>query len=377
VPCKSCRDSHKLRQRPPVLRMRSVSACADMGGVMMQYAEMLEKLPRGRKHIVLGNGFSIGCDERFSYPNLFDYACKNGLSERAQGLFQRVGTNNFEGVLRMLEDSIWTIKHYGFEDKKRLAQMEEDIETVKNTLVRAIAETHLEHTGEVADDKKACCVQFLSQYHNVFTTNYDLLLYWVAMAGPAQVREQDGFRLPVEEEDPKYLVFTEHTGSNRGMLFLHGALHFYVVDGEVRKHCWERTGERLTTLIRDGLQHGQYPLFVAEGKPERKREQIQRSGYLSFCLGKLERIENTLVIYGHSLNETDQHILNTIVDNPGIERVCIGIHADPESQRAAAIRKSSDNLVRRRKEWRRKKPKQYGDLEVIFYDSKTVPVWAK
>jgi hypothetical protein len=277
----------------------------------------------------------------------------------------------------MLENSIWTIRHYGFTDEKLLAEMEEDLQTVKNSLVQAVAETHLEHTGEVADEKKSCCVEFLQEYQNVFTTNYDLLLYWVAMAGPAAVREQDGFRLPVEDDDPKYLVFSEHTGSNRGMLFLHGALHFYVVNGEVRKHCWELTGKRLTTLIRDGLQNGQYPLFVAEGQPDRKREQIQRSGYLSYCLGKLERVKNTIVTYGHALSAEDQHILNTIADNSSIDRLCIGIYADPGSPEAAAVQNSVDNLVRRRKEWQRKKSKQYGDLEVIYYDSKTAPVWTK
>jgi len=343
----------------------------------MRYSEMLEALPADKsRHILLGNGFSIGCDKRFSYPNLFEYACKNGLSDRAQGVFERLGTNNFEGVLRMLEDSLWTIRHYGFEDERLLAQIEEDLGTVKTSLVKAIAETHLEHTGEVADEKKATCVEFLKGYHNVFTTNYDLLLYWVAMAGPPQVREQDGFRLPIDEEEPKYLVFSEHTGPNRGMLFLHGALHFYVVNGEVRKHCWELSGERLTTLIRDGLQTGQYPLFVAEGEPDKKREQIQRSGYLSFCLGKLERIKNTLVVYGHALSDEDQHILNTIADNPDIERLCIGIFPDPESPEATAIRKSVDNIVRRRQEWQQKRPRKYkADLEVIYYDSKTAPVW--
>ena len=58
-------------------------------------SQLLQSLLTGRKHILLGNGFSIGCDKRFAYPNLFDYACdyacKAGLSERAKGLFDPIG----------------------------------------------------------------------------------------------------------------------------------------------------------------------------------------------------------------------------------------------------------------------------------------------
>jgi hypothetical protein len=98
---------------------------------VLTYPELLQPMPTGRKHILLGNGFSIGCDKRFAYPNLFDSACKAGLSERAKGLFDRLGTNNFEGVLRMLEDTIWAARHYGFKEalwfqRRRVVHANED-----------------------------------------------------------------------------------------------------------------------------------------------------------------------------------------------------------------------------------------------------------
>jgi len=35
---------------------------------LLKYEEVLERLP-ATKHLLLGNGFSIGCDKIFSYPN--------------------------------------------------------------------------------------------------------------------------------------------------------------------------------------------------------------------------------------------------------------------------------------------------------------------
>jgi hypothetical protein len=71
----------------------------------LTYQELLAALPeRGRVHLLLGNGFSIACDPIFRYASLYDAAVEAGLSARAQQVFARHGTNNFEGVLRLLED---------------------------------------------------------------------------------------------------------------------------------------------------------------------------------------------------------------------------------------------------------------------------------
>jgi hypothetical protein len=38
------------------------------------------------------------------------------LSHRAQRLFERIGTNNFEGAMRLLEDAHWVAQTYGLID---------------------------------------------------------------------------------------------------------------------------------------------------------------------------------------------------------------------------------------------------------------------
>jgi hypothetical protein len=246
-------------------------------------------------HLLVGNGFSIACDPIFQYGSLFDAAVDAGLSPRAQALFERLGTNNFEGVLRLLENAAWAAEQYKAPPEIP-KQMRADAEIVKNALIEAVTNAHLPHTGCVTEEKYAAARKFLDPYQNVFTTNYDLLLYWTVLQG-GKSSHQDGFRSDADDPDAPYVIFSERLGSNRGLLYLHGALHLAIADGQLRKHCWNRTGQKLTDHIRNGLAEGVYPLFVAEGTPEKKLEQIQRVGYLWYALDKLARIRGPLVVF--------------------------------------------------------------------------------
>lgn len=342
--------------------------------LLMTYDEVIQKLPT-TKHLLLGNGFSIGCDPIFQYQNLFDYVRKKGLSDSLIKVFRYLGTNNFEGVLRLLEDIEWGRKYYSLiYGKSSKSTIRTDLRTVKKHLVAAIAETHLAHSGLIADSKKEKCVQFLSPYKNVFTTNYDLLLYWISMHGHDRLQEQDGFRTSLDDPSAEYLVFRERVGGNNGIFFIHGALHTYVQGGEVRKHCWVRSDKPLIELVKAGLSKQEYPLFIAEGKAENKLEQIQRSGYLSYCFGKLERIEKALVIYGSSLNETDQHILHAIADNHKLENLYVGLHGKLEKKSNQNIIAVAETLKKRRNKLLQK-IRTGRRLNIFYYDSSTAKVW--
>lgn len=342
---------------------------------LLTYNEVFEKLPQ-TKHLLLGNGFSIACDPVFSYPNLFEYVKKAGISQNAIKVFEYLGTNNFEGVMHLLENSEWVRNRYGLQyQKDAKGSIKRDLQAIKNSLVKAIAESHLAHPGKIEDKKKNKCVKFLEPYHNIFTTNYDLLLYWIAMYGNATLEEHDGFRCSIQEPEAEYLVFHERLGSHKGILFLHGALHIYVQEGEVRKHSWIRSNKTLMELIKEGLESGQYPLFVAEGKPEKKLEQIQNNGYLFYCLGKLERIQQSLVVYGFSLGQSDAHILNAISDNLMLEHLYVSIHGKPSTYHNKQIYQSVSKIQMRRKRWL-EKTRSGKELFVHYFDSSTVPVWS-
>jgi hypothetical protein len=324
---------------------------------IVSYDEALASFEGKTRHLLLGNGFSIACDQVFRYDSLYSAAVAAGLSERAQLVFERLGTNNFEGVMRLLDDSHWVAQTYGLisaEDNLIL----NDVEVVKRTLVDAVATSHLAHTGLVSDQKKTSALRFFSPYTNIFTTNYDLLAYWVNLAAKGGPLWQDGFRS--SDEEAPYVVFTQSLGNKRGLFHIHGALHLFVVQGELRKHCWSRTGRPLTELVKEGLAQNNYPLFVAEGTADQKLEQIQRSGYLWYCLSKLAKIESPLTIFGHALGPSDSHILDVIIHSK-CPHIAIGLFGHPAEADNQNIYHAALQMQAKR-------------LEIIANDKYTLPL---
>ena len=337
----------------------------------LTYQGLLAALPeRGRVHLLLGNGFSIACDPIFRYASLYDAAVEAGLSARAQEVFARHGTNNFEGVLRLLEDTEWVARRYGVAPEA-LNGIREDIDVVRNTLVEAVTRAHLDHPGLIADQRKAAARNFIARYHNVFTTNYDLLLYWIVLH-EGNPSHQDGFRADEEDPEAEYLVFSERLGDRKAIFYVHGAIHLFLQGGELRKHSWIRSQRRLTDLIREGLQRGQYPLFVAEGRPEQKLEQIQRVGYLWYALDKLSRIQGPLVVFGHSLGQSDNHITNALARNTDLRELFVGLHGDPDNQQNQLIRAAAERIGQLRQGLAGARG---GSLTIRYYDSGTAAPW--
>src|SRR5258705_3362835 len=266
-----------------------------MSNGILKVTEVRKRIEQKRSHLLLGNGFSIGCDSIFSYGSLYD-AIADTLPEKVRATFEHLGTNNFERAMRLLEEGAWITDLYN-PDLKAADEMRERLDVVKSALIKAVAEKHLARPGDVQEWRLSTCVEFLKPFHNVFSLNYDLLLYWTEMHGLSVLQGRDGFRDSVDDPDAEYCVFSEHVRDEKGIFFIHGALHLYVEDGEVRKHTWTKSGKPLIELIQAGLQLNEYPLFVAEGDSLKKREQILANGYLDYCLGKLGRIKDPLVTF--------------------------------------------------------------------------------
>jgi hypothetical protein len=259
---------------------------------------------------LLGNGLSINVWPRFAYRELYEHAVRGGLTDADRALFR--GTPNFELVLGELLRAIRICDVVGVETKP----LYERYRSIQRAAGRAVREVHV-NRDRVPGATRAAIREQLKQYEWVFTTSYDLLIYW-SMAYPHGdfTPFKDHFRwggrcefapdrAPVFEGDvPVY--------------FLHGALHLVVGGSGV---TWKLRRTALQTLLDQFGKPIQgddqaRPLLVTEGSARDKLQTIEGNAYLSHALGRLQRNRPPMVVFGSRLSEQDHNIVDALNLSP-------------------------------------------------------------
>jgi hypothetical protein len=274
--------------------------------------------------LLLGNGMSINIWERFRYRALFDKAKAENLSEAERKLFE--ATPNFERVLGDLLTTMRVNQVLGIETKPVLTRYR----NIQRALAAAVRAVHINREGVSLSTRKALRAALLD-YEWIFTTSYDLLLYW-AMGSDGFRPFMDHFRFGGRcEFDPKRVGVPV---SSTPVYFLHGALH--LVTGSTGA-TWKLTqGENLESLLD---QFGRpiagdrtaRPLLVTEGSAADKLAAIEDNAYLSHARERLEQRSEPLVVFGSSLSHHDAHLAEALSENP--ERpVAISMLPGPEEE---------------------------------------------
>ena len=326
-----------------------------------------------KRHLLLGNGFSIACRPNiFRYEKLFEQADFTALTNTAKTTFEKLGTMDFERVIKALHDSAKLSVLYG-STAKQVKEMLDDANALKELLVQTVARSHPAQPSDILDEEYAACQFFLKNFDTTYTFNYDLLLYWTHMhrESYSDVKSDDGFRTSQSDIETgitsDYVVWESGQSYDQNMWFLHGALHVFDSGTEIQKYTWNRTGVRLIEQVREALSKNFFPLFVAEGSSAEKLERIRHSDYLAKAYRSFQGIQQCLFIYGHSLAANDEHYLR-LIENGKLVHIFVGIYGDPESviNRQIIKRAEAMSLARRGKK---------RELKVDFYDSATARIW--
>ena len=208
------------------------------------YQEVIDDLNKKKrvKHLLFGNGFSMAYD-----PNIFSYNALSNFIENTgdeiiNSLFDRLNTKNFELIMQQ-QDNFCEIADIFSDDETLAPKIKAASEKLKNSLIDAVKELHPEHVFKVPEEKSQSCIEFLQEYLNkdglVFSTNYDLLPYWVLMRNNAK-NAIDGFGRDLETDisgdeyiDESELEYSElRWGKYRDeqtVFYLHGTLPVFDV----------------------------------------------------------------------------------------------------------------------------------------------------
>lgn len=267
--------------------------------------------------LLIGNGLSINLWNNFHYESLFEQA---NLSPQATAIFDELDTSNFEAVLECIHNAR-TVLEALQQDTDRVELV---YEQVRDSLFRSVSDAHVPW-GEFPAETHKEIAEHLDQFDAVYTTNYDLCLYWSHLQNLQSVNLVDFFwSSPGNRFDPTNVELwsTQQTPVH----YLHGAVHLWQ-DDENENGKWTSAdkGNLLALNSKYKITSSRRPLFVSEGTFKSKTRTIQRSQYLSFCLESLTNDESDTIIFGHSLSSPDQHIVNAI--NSGRKRnVAVSIY---------------------------------------------------
>lgn len=336
-----------------------------------------------KRHLLLGNGFSIACRaDIFHYGSLFGQADFSQVSE-VQAVFEALGTQDFEAAIRSLENAAKILPAYVAHGAAAATKMLEDAAALKEILVQTIAGNHPNIPLDIPDEKFWACRQFLRHFltgpkkGQVFTLNYDLLLYWTLMhddmltENPIELATNDGFGNDEDEPDADYVVWQGETGAHEARVhFLHGALHLFDSGAELKKYTWIRKGVPLVEQARAAIAKNAYPLFVAEGTSSKKKAKIRHNAYLyqgfKQLTANVRQGRHCFFIFGHSLAENDNHILNRLARGR-FKKLYVGIYGDPDSL-------DNQRIIARAKSLADQRPENW-PLDVAFYDAASANVW--
>jgi hypothetical protein len=332
----------------------------------------------GNRHLLLGNGFSIACrPESFQYGRLFDEADFGTLSIDAGELFDLTGTSDFEAAIKALIVGHDILSLYE-EGDELLDRVSTDAESLKDTLAEVLARKHPDNTGDIEFNEYQNARRFLSHFDsgNLYTLNYDLLLYWTLMQTmEPSLTSDDGFREDPDVEDAEWVTWDGFEAHGQRIYHLHGGLHLYESGTSLKKITWSRTGIPLVDQIRDALSTSLYPHVVTEGTSAEKLAKIEHSPYLHKGLKSLTNTGGTLFILGHSLAENDQHVLDRIRASK-VTNLFVSLHGKVDSApnqeivlRAQALREQRERHEATKAErWRRQ-------LSVEFFGAESAHVW--
>lgn len=326
-------------------------------------------------HLMMGNGFSMAYNPKiFSYNALYDFV--SALNDPTLAtIFGVVETKNFELIMKELETFSALLDAFNADHHLRNA-ISEAREKLKSALIDAIKALHPEHVFSIPESAADSCANFLKIFlgtgGKIFTSNYDLLLYWVLM------RKQiagaiDGFgrtllnvddNPPPEEQEWSALLW----GPNREkqcIYYLHGALPLFDTGIEVEKEEYD-VENYLLEKIGSRIDTGAYPIFVTAGDGREKLTQIMHNRYLTFCYEALSQIDGSLVTFGFNFGDYDKHIIQAINEaaKHGQKRstklwsIYVGVYSDDDRQRI----ENMEHLFK---------------CKVHIYDAKSANVWGK
>lgn len=338
-----------VRWRAPSLDLTRLRRVADL--IDSDLEDWAGLASREWPSLLLGNGLSINLWAGFRYDSLFASAT---LTPQAEAIFAELGTTNFEQCLECLHHANISLRAL----HESTSKVDQTYAEVRDALFETVSDVHMPW-GVFPQRTHDLIATTMNEHRNVFTTSYDLCLYWSHLQTDKAVNIIDYFW----ESGRRFDVTNTEVRSARAtrVHYLHGGLHLWTDDSTGEDGKWTSADGRLLDVIKSqyGPTTTRRPLFVSEGTSAAKLRTIRQSPYLAFCLEELRDDESPTVLFGHSLAGQDAHIAAALNEGKS-RRIAVSMY--PSGDENAIIAEKARIL------------RQLPSHTIRFFDSMTHPV---
>lgn len=306
--------------------------------------------------LLLGNGASRAVHSNFGYDSLFEAATSHDyITQPVAQIFEQFGVQDFELVLRRL----WQAKLVNKALSITSGQVDEAYKQVQNALISTIRDTH--PTYEQVMPHLTPIYQFMQHFKTVASLNYDLIVYWATRQSVENIGNwfKDCFVKGAFIDDINTLREPYNAEGSTLFFYPHGNLVLaQTTDGREEKIAAESTN-LLNTILNRWTNNDIVPLFVCEGTNEHKKLAIESASYLLRVYHEIiPLLGKSLVIYGWSMADQDQHILDQI-KRMNLQRVAVSVHENNMTYAKLAHEKLYAQEVK----------------EIIFFDAASPGCW--
>ncbi len=290
--------------------------------------------------ILLGAGFTNKyIPNTWGYDNIWDYASRfafdndeKDILELMDNYFKEMGNKNFERLIALSNEctDFLNLAKKPF----KIFLNSKQILRIKEVFINAM------HNAGIDSEKRLCnntpareIGSFLTRFDQVFTTNYDPLVYWSIMKHTNSDENRytigDFFhRGEYAPENPNFVNAVLERDKTL-VSYLHGAFFNTDTDSIYKISTSPDSDESLMKLAkkRYGI-HNIKPLIVTDGSSEQKILAIDHNRYLSDSLSRLRRFDlDYLCTIGFGFTPPDKHIIDSIRHNRP-SKIAIGYYGE-------------------------------------------------
>lgn len=310
--------------------------------------------------LLLGNGASIAVHTDFNYNSLYEKTTSLGyITSDVLQIFTQFKTQDFELILQHLWHAKLVNKVLNIDSEK----VDKAYTQVQNALRLTISDIHPKYDNITGD--LIFIYQFMQHFKTIFSLNYDLIVYWATQLGNEKIGNwfKDGFTQEGNLDDNISRLYEPFKAEGATLFFYpHGNIVLArIADGAEEKiHCQQMT-TLLETILKSWKEESIVPIFVCEGKTELKKLAVNSASYLSQVYYEIiPSLTKSLVIYGWSMSEQDQHILEQLNKKEKEPlRVAVSVHDNNQEYAESVFQKL----------------KKQGIVDVIFFNAASPGCW--